>query len=121
MRTAVITENLLKTEIQVIRRQAKERYVALKENYESYKEYVELEIEIQAQIAEQTMRDKEQYLKKIKELKGIIRIPRLYEQYKAGWKKLMKLKEQEQYVLDGYMHNNGLTYDDLREDSSKFD
>ena len=65
------------------------------------------------------MRDKEQYLKKIKELKGIIRIPRLYEQYKTGWKKLMKLKEQEKYVLDGYLYKNGLTHDDLLEDSAK--
>lgn len=46
---------------------------------------MEVEIEIQAKIAEQTMADKQFYLDKIKELKGIIRVPRLYEKYKQGW------------------------------------
>ena len=29
----------------------------------------------------------------------------------------MKLKEQEKYVIDGYLYKNGLTYEDLKNDS----
>jgi hypothetical protein len=62
--------------------------------FEKYKQFVDIEIEITKKIAAQALADKQAYLDKIKELKGIIRIPRLYEQYKKRLGELLKLQEQ---------------------------
>lgn len=59
--------------------------------FEKYKTFVDVEIEISKKIAFQALADKEAYLTKIKELKGIIRIPRLYEEYKKRLGDLVKL------------------------------
>jgi hypothetical protein len=61
------------------------------------------------------MADKGEYLKKIRELKGILRVPRLYEKYKESLNKLLKLDEQQKDVVDGYLHKNGLTEKDLQD------
>lgn len=81
----------LRAEILRIQEAEKIKYNQLIVNFEKYKQFVDVEIEISKKIANQALADKQAYLDKIKELKGIIRIPRLYEQYKQRLGELTKL------------------------------
>ncbi len=51
-------------------------------------------------IATRSLSDKEAYIKKIKELKGILRIPRLYNEYKSKIEYYVKLEEKKSYELN---------------------
>lgn len=45
------------------------------------------------------MDDRIYFVKKIRELKGILRIPRLYEQYKKSFEEADRLNEITEYAL----------------------
>lgn len=48
------------------------------------------------------MTDRESFISKIRELKGIIRVPRLYKQYKGQLDNLNRLKEIRDSAVDKY-------------------
>ena len=75
----IVTVERLENELKTLKFAAQERQEALMENFDKYKSFVEREIDLSAKIAQQSMQDKGEYLQKIRELKGILRVPRLYE------------------------------------------
>lgn len=56
-----------------------------------------MELELSKRIAVQSMEGKEKFLNKIKELKGILKIPRLYSQY---IEKIKQLEKANEFKLD---------------------
>ena len=75
---------------------------ALTTEFQNYRKYVEIEIRLNQKIAEQSMTDRESFISKIRELKGIIRVPRLYKQYKRQLDNLNRLKEIRDAAVDKY-------------------
>ena len=76
----------------------------MKTEFSKYKNYVQREIELSARIAEQSMEDRIYFISKIRELKGILRIPRLYKEYKKQLEEANRLNEITEFQLENYTH-----------------
>lgn len=60
----------------------------------TYKKLVEVEIECLKQISVEAIKEKDSFINQIKELKAILRVPRLYNQYNERIEYMKKLKQQ---------------------------
>lgn len=89
----------MQEELENLKLKSKHELETVKTEFVKYKNYVQLELELSAKIAEQSMDDRIYFVKKIRELKGILRIPRLYEQYKKSFEEADRLNEITEYAL----------------------
>lgn len=69
---------------------------------------MEVELELSRKIAFQATTDRAGFLRKIRELKGILRTPRLYHIYKEQFNQFQQLDEQVQYEVGKYKRNYGV-------------
>ena len=82
------------------------------ENFDKYKQFVEIELELSRRIAAETAADKDFFQKKFKELLAILRTPRLYNIYTDKLRRFRQLEEQKNEALRDFKFKNQLG-DDL--------
>lgn len=72
----------LEAELKRLREEGRVDLEIMTTEYKNFRQYVAIEIDVSKRIAEQSVTDRNAFIGKIRELKGIIRVPRLYEKYK---------------------------------------
>ena len=71
----------MEEEIVKLEEKGNSKYLNLLSEYKKYQQVTAAEIEVNRRIASQALEDKENFIKKVEELRGILRAPRLYRQY----------------------------------------
>lgn len=74
-------EQLLEGCIEDLKGNSQKRYHNLLAQFDRYKRYVAIELAVSQKIASLAKSEQSSYINKIKELKAILRVPRLYDQY----------------------------------------